>query len=32
VGVKLARPLLERLLTDDDARVAKAAKRALAGL
>jgi len=29
-GTKQARPLLERLLADDDARVAKAAKRALA--
>ncbi len=29
-GTKQARPLLERLLTDDDARVAKAARRALA--
>jgi HEAT repeat protein len=29
-GTKQARPLLERLLTDDDARVARAAKRALA--
>jgi hypothetical protein len=29
-GTKQARPLLERLLTDDDAQVAKAAKRALA--
>lgn len=31
-GTKLARPLLERLLSDGDARVAKAAKRALATL
>jgi hypothetical protein len=31
-GTKLARPLLERLLADSDPRVAKAAKRALAGL
>jgi len=31
-GTKVARPLLERLLGDGDARVAKAAKRALATL
>jgi len=31
-GTKVARPLLERLLTDGDAGVAKAAKRALATL
>jgi hypothetical protein len=31
-GTKLARPMLERLLADSDPRVAKAAKRALAGL
>jgi hypothetical protein len=31
-GTKLARPLLERLLADGDARVARAAKRALAAL
>ncbi len=31
-GTRLARPLLERLLVDDDARVARAAKRALAAL
>jgi len=31
-GTKLARPLLERLLADDDARVVRAAKRALAAL
>ena len=31
-GIKVARPLLERLLADGDPRVAKAAKRALAAL
>ncbi len=31
-GTKVARPLLERLLVDGDARVARAAKRALAAL
>jgi HEAT repeat protein len=31
-GARVARPLLERLLTDGDARVAKAARRALAAL
>jgi hypothetical protein len=31
-GTKVARPLLERLLADGDARVARAARRALAGL
>jgi HEAT repeat protein len=31
-GTKLARPLLERLLSDSDARVARAARRALANL
>lgn len=31
-GIKLARPMLERLLTDGDARVARAARRALAAL
>jgi hypothetical protein len=31
-GTKVARPLLERLLVDRDARVARAAKRALAAL
>ncbi|HZJ62033.1 MAG TPA: HEAT repeat domain-containing protein, partial [Kofleriaceae bacterium] len=31
-GTKVARPFLERLLADSDARVAKAARRALAAL